>query len=107
MPFGALLAAAPVAVPVADVWLSVQTMADVRIGSRAAVLDAAERVARQLEPLLWQAATGRLSRAQDTPARSKPRRSRAQVLAGLKAGGEARTAARLAYTQGQARADRS
>ncbi len=86
---------------VAEVWISAQTIRDVRAGGRAHALDVAERIGRQLEPLVWQAATGRLPRAQDTPARSKPRRSRAQVLAGLTAANKAATAARLAYARGE------
>ena len=82
---------------VAEVWLSAETIRDIRHGGRAAALEAAERIARQLEPLIWQSRTGRLPRAQDTPARAKPRRSRAEVLAGVKAASDARTQARLRY----------
>jgi hypothetical protein len=56
-------------------------------------------LARPLEPLIWQASTGRLPRDHDQAARSTPRRSCAQVLAGLKAANDARTAARLGYMQ--------
>ena len=54
-----------------------------------------------LEPLIWQASTGLLPRAQDTPARSKPRRSRLEVLAGIQAATEARTRARLAHVENE------
>jgi hypothetical protein len=50
--------------------------------------------------MVWKAASGRLPRHQNTPARSRPRRSRAKVLAGLKAASEARTKAKLAYMEG-------
>ena len=63
--------------------------------------DAAERLARQLEPLVWQTATGRLARAQDTPARAKPRRSRAEVLAGIETATETRTRVRLAHLESE------
>ncbi len=96
-----LLVDEPAGTPVATVWISAQTVRDVRAGGRAAALEVAERIARGLEPLVWQAATGRLPRQQDTPARSKPRRSRAQVLAGLEAAGAAARAARLSYMEGE------
>jgi hypothetical protein len=95
-PIASLLVDEPVGACVAEVWISAQTIRDVRSGGRAAALDAAERIARQLEPLIWQASTGRLPREQDTPARSRPRRSRLQMLAAGKQATAARTAARLA-----------
>ncbi len=95
-----LLVDEPAGACVAEVWISAQTIRDVRSGGRAHALEVAERIGRGLEPLVWQAATGRLPRAQDTPARSKPRRSRAQVLAGLSAAQEASTRARLSYMEG-------
>lgn len=101
VPLGALLVDEPAGVCVAEVWLSARTIRDVRNGGRAHALEVAERIARSLEPLVWQASTGRLPRDQDTPARSKPRRSRTQVLAGFRAASDARTKARLAYMQGE------
>ncbi len=92
---------APQGVCVAEVWLSPASVRQVRQGGRAAALEVAERLARALEPELWRAATGRIPRDQDTPARARPRRSRAQVLAGWQAAQAAATAARLAYAQGE------
>ncbi len=100
-PIASLLVDEPVGACVAEVWISAQTIRDVRSGGRAASLDAAERIARQLEPLIWQASTGRLPREQDTPARSRPRRSRLQMLAAGKQATAARTAARLAAMESE------
>ncbi len=94
-----LLVDEPAGACVAEVWISAETIRDVRRGGRAAALEVAERMARRLEPLVWQAATGRMPRAQDTPARARPRRSRAQVLAGLTAAQEAATKARLRHME--------
>ena len=94
-PLGALLVDDPAATCLAEVWVGRDTLRDVRAGGRAHALEVAERIARQLEPELWRAATGRLPRAQDTPARAKPRRSRAEVLAGVKAASEASARAKL------------
>ncbi len=96
-----LLVDEPAGKPVATVWLSAQTIRDVRAGGRAHALDVAERIARSLEPLIWEASTGRLPRNQDTPARARPRRSRPEVLAGRTAATEARTRARLSYMEGE------
>ena len=97
VPLGAVLVENGRATCVAEVWMGAETIRDIRRGGRPGALEAAERIARQLEPLLWQAPTGRLPRAQDTPARARPRRSRLEVLAGVKAASEARTQARLRY----------
>jgi transcriptional regulator with XRE-family HTH domain len=80
---------------VAEVWVSRETLLEIRREGRGRALEVAERIARQLEPELWHAATGRLPRAHDVPARAKPRRTRAEVLAGVQAATEAATRARL------------
>lgn len=103
VPVASLLVENPHATCVADVWLSADTIRDVRKGGRVAALEAAERIARQLEPLIWQPATGRLPRKQDTPTRSRPRRTRAEVLAGIQAATEARTRARLVHLESELR----
>jgi len=94
-PVASLLEPEAAATCVAEVWVGRDTLRDVRAGGRGRALEVAERIARQLEPELWRAATGRLPRAQDTPARAKPRRSRAEVLAGVKAAAEATQRAKL------------
>jgi hypothetical protein len=103
-PVASLLVENDRAICAAEVWIGAQTIRDIRLGGRAASLEAAERLTRQLEPLLWQAATGRLPRAQDTPARAKPRRTRAEVLAGVRQASEMAQAAKLRRMQGELRA---
>ena len=77
---------------VTEVVISEQTISDVRSNGRRASLEAAERLARQLEPLIYQEAT-RPPVDISAGARPKPRRTRAQVLAGVRAAGEARVRA--------------
>lgn len=54
------------------------------------------RLGKQLEPLIWKAATGRLPTGK-APARAKPRRTREQVLAGVAEAQAMRDAARARY----------
>jgi hypothetical protein len=84
---------------IAEVWVSPETLREVKRESRGCALEVSERLSRRLEPAIWEAATGRLPRAQDAPARAKPRRSRAQVLTGIHAADEARTRARLVHLE--------
>jgi DNA-binding XRE family transcriptional regulator len=67
---------------VADVVVSEATVRAIRAGGRDACADVAQRLAVQLEPLIWAAVT---APAVDTRpgARPKRRRTRAEVLAGI------------------------
>lgn len=100
VPTDSLLVPNPHATCVTAVWISAQTMRDIRAGGRPAALEAAQRLALLLEPELYRASTGRLPKGQQ-PARAKPRRTRLEVLQGVKAASEARTKARLAYLEGE------
>lgn len=64
---------------VAEVVVSAETVAAIRKGGRDVARAAAQRLAEQLEPAIWEAAT---RKPVDTRpgARAKPRRSRAEVL---------------------------
>lgn len=82
----------------AEIVVSEATLADVRNLGREHSRAAAERIAGQLEPLIYEAAT---RPAVDTSpgARAKRRRTRAEVLAGIKQADLARAAARLRVSQ--------
>lgn len=75
-----------------DVRVSPESLKAVRAGGREASREIAERLARALEPLLYGAATRRPV-AIGSEARAKPRRTRAQVLAGIEQANAMRRAA--------------
>lgn len=77
---------------VAELRLSDATVAEVRAGGREAVPAVAGRIARSLEPLIWQAAT---TPEPDTRpgARPKPRRTRLDKLRGVEQANAMRQAA--------------
>lgn len=78
----------------AEIVVSEATLKDVRNLGRSHSEAAAERIARQLEPLIYEAAT---RPAVDTApgARAKRRRTRAEVLAGIKRANAARIEAAI------------
>lgn len=69
---------------IADVVLGSVTLADIRTNGRPACEAAAQRLAAQLEPAIWQAAT-RPAVSTRPGARAKPRRTRVEQLADLHA----------------------
>ena len=74
---------------VAEVVVSAETVAAIRRDGRIASEAAARRIADQLEPLLWASATA--PPVDVSPGRRpKPRRTRPEVLAGVKQANEAR-----------------
>lgn len=77
---------------VAEVVLSPTTIEAVRANGREECDRVAQRLAQQLVPAIWEAATKPL-RAVSTPDRAKPRRTRAQVITGIKEAGTMRAAA--------------
>ena len=87
--------------PVTEVWVSDQTLSEIRKGGRGASVEVAERLARALEPLLYQAAMGASRKPDPTQRRAKPRRTREQVLAGITAATEQRAAAKQRYAAEQ------
>lgn len=69
---------------VAEVVVSAETVAAIRREGRSAAKAAADRLAAQLEPAIYEAATRKPADTR-AGARAKPRRSRAEVLAELNA----------------------
>jgi hypothetical protein len=78
---------------VAEIVVSQDTVRRIRSEGRSACQDVAKRLAGQLEPAIWAAVTK--PPADTRPgARPKPRRTRAETLAQLKADTQAKRAAR-------------
>lgn len=76
---------------VADVVVSAETVKAIRAGGREACQDVAKRLASQLEPVIWAAVTA--PKVDTSPGRrAKRRRTRTEVLAGVKQANEMRRA---------------
>lgn len=74
---------------VADVVVSAETVKRIRAGGREVCQDVAQRLASQLEPVIWAAVTA--PKVDTRPGtRAKRRRTRAEVLAGVKQADEMR-----------------
>lgn len=88
---------------VAEVVVSRATLGEISKHGHPAAQEAADRLARALEPILYTAATGRTPRPGG--GRARPRRTREQVLAGIQAANTAR--ARVAQELKQAAGEAS
>lgn len=87
---------------IAEVRVSVETLRVISRDGRSGAEEAADRLARALTPLLYEAARGRKMRP-NTGGRAKPRRTREEVLANMQSANTARL--RTAELLKQARGD--
>ena len=87
---------------ITEVWVSPETLQEIKREGRGRSQEVAQRLARALEPLLYQAALGMTRTPNPTQRRAKPRRTREQVLAGITQATEARARAKQAYADSQA-----